>query len=484
MSGVQVPVRREVMHLEVSLAKAFQRGLDVSVVHADVFHQLVERQVRAQYFRVSGEEQLLAGTGNGYVQLAVDGIVSFAEGIGGEEVQLVEVAHRKRVDNHVPLASLIAFHRIDGNRLQLRYAEPGHFLAYHGYLVPVGHDDPHGLMGIEFGPCEPVDAFQQYGYDAGFVRVGLVRTGGVVGSLRGDEDHAPLQHQLVEVVFRLDGAVRKRFFLVRKGHGFQPLLRVKGVVGELGDGRVHAPLLAEHAPELRRALPVQAFEKRVAAIRQPDSEQERVGHPGFCLVLLGYGGQLFVIAYQYELVNRVSRCVLCREDADKVGLQYLGGFVDNRGLKVLHAEQVQTSVEGAGGSCEDAGAGDAGTDVAQLGTIRQAVLQQVGDETLVACHFVPDADKRVAFGDARLCQHVADFVYRTVGVGQQQKGGLRVGQGFFYHVAQGARGLSRSRRAYQQEIVFALLFLQDELVEPSVLSVQLARGVSFRRALV
>ena len=111
---------------------------------------------------------------------------------------------------------------------------------------------------------------------------------------------------------------------MRERDGFQLLLEIKSMVGKLGDSRMHAPLFMKHAPEFRGTLLIQA------AICQADSEQKRVGDLCLCFALLGYGGQLLIVAHQYELIYGISRRVLCRKDADKFRFQYLRGFIDNR----------------------------------------------------------------------------------------------------------------------------------------------------------
>ena len=56
---------------------------------------------------VAGHQQLLAGTGHSDIELAVDGesaiFAHFIETIGGEEVELVGVAHGEAVDDDVAL---------------------------------------------------------------------------------------------------------------------------------------------------------------------------------------------------------------------------------------------------------------------------------------------------------------------------------------------------------------------------------------------
>ena len=51
----------------------------------DVFHELVEDGIGGERARVAGEDELLAGAGEGDVELTVDEVARFLERVGGEE---------------------------------------------------------------------------------------------------------------------------------------------------------------------------------------------------------------------------------------------------------------------------------------------------------------------------------------------------------------------------------------------------------------
>ena len=235
---------------------------------------------------------------------------------------------------------------------------------------------------------------------------------------------------------------------MRKRHALQLLPVVERLVRELGNGRMHASLLVKDAPAGVRTRFVKAFEQRVAAIFQPDVPQQEVGHGSFFRTLLGNGRQLFVVAHQYELVDGVMLLMTGRQDTYQVGFQNLRGFVDDGQLEMLQREQVEAVVDGGRGTHKDTCACHLLLDVGQLGTVIQAVFQQVRHETLVARQFVADTDERGTVGNAGIREHGTDFIHCPVGVRQQQDRGVRFAQGFFHHEAQGTRGFSGTRRTY------------------------------------
>ena len=108
-----------------------------------------------------------------------------------------------------------------------------------------------------------------------------------------------------------------------KRHALQLFPVVEGLVGELGNGRVHASLPAEHTAARVGTRLIQAFEEGVAAVLQSDLSQEGVGDDSFFGTLLGNGRKLLVVAYQYELVDGVMLLMAGREDTNQVGFQYL-----------------------------------------------------------------------------------------------------------------------------------------------------------------
>ena len=143
-----LPVRRQG---EVSPAEREGIRFQVSVVQADVLHQLVEGDVGPEDMRIARQQQLLAGAGQCHIQLAVNQEIAFLKRIGRKEVELAEILYGKRIDDNVALAALVAFHRVDGDVLQGRQLEARNLFSYHGNLVAVGHDDTYRPVRVETG---------------------------------------------------------------------------------------------------------------------------------------------------------------------------------------------------------------------------------------------------------------------------------------------------------------------------------------------
>ena len=123
----------------------------VSVVQADILHQLVEGDVGPEDVRIPCQQQLLAGACQCHIQLAVNQEIAFLKRIGRKEVELTEILYGKRIDDNVALAALVAFHRVDGDVLQSRQLEARNLFSYHGNLVAVGHDDTYRPVRVETG---------------------------------------------------------------------------------------------------------------------------------------------------------------------------------------------------------------------------------------------------------------------------------------------------------------------------------------------
>ena len=162
-------------------------------MQVDVFQQFVERDIGPENMWVASQQQLLAGAGQGHVQLAVYQEGTFLKCIGCQKIELTEILYGKRIDNHIPLAALVTFHCVDGDVQQGGQLEAGYFFPNHGNLVAVGHDDAHRPVGVEMRLRQSVDMSQQGRHDAGFVRVGLVGTAETFGNFCRDEDHSPFQ---------------------------------------------------------------------------------------------------------------------------------------------------------------------------------------------------------------------------------------------------------------------------------------------------
>ena len=77
--------------------------LGISLPAAYMVQEFCEECVLAQRRFVSGNDELLAGTRERHVELAVYHQAVFLHAVDGEEVQLVGVLDGKRVDDYVAL---------------------------------------------------------------------------------------------------------------------------------------------------------------------------------------------------------------------------------------------------------------------------------------------------------------------------------------------------------------------------------------------
>jgi DNA replication ATP-dependent helicase Dna2 len=94
----------------------------------------------------------------------------------------------------------------------------------------------------------------------------------------------------------------------------------------------------------------------------------------------------------------------------------------------------------------------------------------------------PWFDAKKFYTDAN--QHLADFIYGSVGIAHQEDGGCRllsrlasrgdafccwhsrsIVQCFFYHKLQGTTGLSCSRRSHEQEVILCLLGTENDVIQ-------------------
>ena len=137
---------------------------------------------------VAGDNHLFARASDGDIELAVDDVAVFLETVAGEEVELVAVLDGERIDDDIALAALVALDSIDGHLFDAFDTEAVDFLADHGYLVAVGHDDAYGLGGVETVGVVVADVAQQAGDDLRLVDVNLVGESGLTAETRGDED--------------------------------------------------------------------------------------------------------------------------------------------------------------------------------------------------------------------------------------------------------------------------------------------------------
>lgn len=103
----------------------------------------------AQSADVAREQELLASTGEGDIELSVDEVSVLDEAVRREEVELIALLDGERIDDDVALRPLVALDGVDADVEERRDAEAFDLLADHRDLVAVGHDDADGLVGIE-----------------------------------------------------------------------------------------------------------------------------------------------------------------------------------------------------------------------------------------------------------------------------------------------------------------------------------------------
>ena len=135
----------------------------------------------------------------------------------------------------------------------------------------------------------------------------------------------------------------------------------------------------------------------------------------------------------------------------------------------------------------------------ELRTVADGFLYQIRAEPLIAGVLAAEAKE----WNARIYQHLADFIYGSVGIAHQENGGCRllsrlassgdafccrhsrsIVQCFFYHKLQGTTGLSCSRRSHEQEVILCLLGTENDVVQYIiVMSGQCKRGISLRSTL-
>lgn len=237
----------------------------------DTLHQFPIDFILAEQVGIAGDEELLAGAGEGNVQFAV---YQLAVGLGGdgEDVQLIGLAHGGAVDDDVALAALVTFYGVDGDGLSATDVQGGQFVGNHGYLVAEGYDDAYssgGIKGDVILLAKLVDSLYQSGGYVCLVSVYLI---GIFGRGIGgiDETESPGGNQsFVSII----GVVMLPFewsLLVCNGHNIEPPA-IEVLVGKVADGRVHTSLTVQHGVCAVALLSgIEAFEERVAAIGQSD----------------------------------------------------------------------------------------------------------------------------------------------------------------------------------------------------------------------
>ena len=156
---------------------------------------------------IARQNQLAACPCDGYVEFAVDNVSVFLETVGRQEAELIAVTHRKRIDYHVALAALIAFHGVDADLFEGFYPHFLYLFAYHGNLIAIGNDDSDGLVGIKPLGIEAVNATQKAGYKSRFVGIYLVGNLRIATEFRRNEEHTVAFQRVVEGINGRQGVV-------------------------------------------------------------------------------------------------------------------------------------------------------------------------------------------------------------------------------------------------------------------------------------
>ena len=253
--------------------------------------------------RISGDEELFACPCDRHVQFAVHPL-SFGEYRSRQHLQLVRLAYGGAEQDHVTLASLVAFHRVDGNLFIALQIACRQFLADHGYLTAERYDDadlpcriPVLLLSVQ-----AVEGFHDQSRNGSFFPVHLVVFASFVRDHRNESQAHGGRHPHPRVI----SPVGRRQFPRLVGQGYQSqLVVVEHAVHEFAQFLVHAPLTVQpgHGILLRVHQLLQGvppFEERVAAVGQSDGPQRFVVHFRSCRVLQHHGRQLFVVADQDE----------------------------------------------------------------------------------------------------------------------------------------------------------------------------------------
>lgn len=198
--------------------------------------------VSAEEGGIAYDEELLAGTGDGYIQFPVNGDSARMRGYR-EDIQLVGLADGGAVQDDVALAALIPFDGVDGDLFGTGEVEGCQFVGNHGNLVAEGYDDADAAGSIErevIGLTEFVYGSCQAGYG---VRLGAVDLVGLFGRRIGGVHEAEpiLGKQLLDGVCSIKTYPLQRGLLMGGGDDVEYAF-VEAVAGKMADGRMHASL--------------------------------------------------------------------------------------------------------------------------------------------------------------------------------------------------------------------------------------------------
>ena len=162
---------------------------------------MAKNLIIAQYLCIARHNHLFPGSGNGDIQLAVDDGSVFHKAVAGKKIELPDVLDGETVDDDITLTALIALHGVDADLFQFRNAQLFDAFAHHGYLVAIGYDDAHRLLGIKPVAVETVDAAKHIHYDFCLVGIDLVRHIRFLTESGREEDHAVFLQQVIKCIF-------------------------------------------------------------------------------------------------------------------------------------------------------------------------------------------------------------------------------------------------------------------------------------------
>ncbi len=273
-----------------------------------------------------------------------------------------------------------------------------------------------------------MDSAQYIYHDFCLVGIDFVRYVRLLAEFGRDENHAMRLQCVVEAILRWEWVVKFRLQLVWTRYRLQLLPAVEHLVRELGYLWVHTSLTAKDADEVGALLVVfpvdESLEEGVAAVSETDVLQDAHVDGSILLAvadgwnrrilfaLLYHGRQLLVVADEDELIHG-------GEQSDEVGLQYLARLVDDGELEVLQGEDEWLRGHHRGGAHDNSRTYYILLDGFKLRTIGDSFLYQIRAESLVARVLASQAEER----NARIHQHLADFIHGSVGVAHQKNRG-------------------------------------------------------------
>ena len=300
-------------NLRIQISKPLNTTSEERPFLLDIFNQRAENRGRGEKPGVAREDEELARTRHGHVELAVDDRpVCVGESVLGEEAELRRTLDRESIDDVLALTALIALDRVDGDvvgrdaALRQGGADGGYLIAVRDYDADCG--------GSERGAFSPADSVDHVGDEGRFRVVDLV--GRIWRRRLADVNEG-------DAVARGDAFGKRRRFgrnkrqmLVRTS-GIGKRAAVEGSVGIIGYIDVHAALTVQHVCDggVVAIAPQKPLEKRMTAVGQADAVQ--LGHGDGRLVggLLHDGRKLLVVAYHDNLADgRSAAGVDCRED--------------------------------------------------------------------------------------------------------------------------------------------------------------------------